>query len=83
MTDEELKSRARKQSLALQERDPAASAYGDYLRAKRSGIDPIVREAARVRAILISNERHYADDDPGVRGVSYVAGPNGLETRFN
>lgn len=34
--------------------DPAASAYGDLMRARRSGIDPIAREAERVRTLMAS-----------------------------
>lgn len=32
--------------------DPAASAYGNLMRAKRSGTDPIAREAERVRLLM-------------------------------
>ncbi|GLS44380.1 hypothetical protein [Methylobacterium brachythecii] len=32
--------------------DPAASAYGDYLREKRNGMCPIQREHEKVRALL-------------------------------
>lgn len=32
--------------------DPAGLAYGNLMRAKRSGVDPIAREAERVRTLM-------------------------------
>lgn len=71
MTDDELSLRALRQERALRERDPAASAYGALMRARRSGIDPIRREAAKARLMreLYEQERQ---EDPGFRGVRFV-----------